>query len=244
MKLILTVIMFVSMSIFAAVLGLIYHAHKYGVPKEATPFKEMLENYGLNLLGDSLSGTMALVTLLVVVGTFAHQIEQSKQSVTEMREQNAVAKAVAKANYKFSLFDKRLSVFEALDGKLWLLTYTGDLLDDAYPDLLKATSAAKYLFSDDSAICNWAEQVSVVARQVRALELRIAHLDKKQEEGTFGEADQQLRQDLKDKVVAVKDELFEVYDWEKSQEMFLPYLKLEADLKFIGDNATDRKSTS
>lgn len=78
MKVILTIIMLVCAALVATMVGLIYDSLAYGIPEKATPLKTMLENYGLNLLGDSLAGIMALVTLLVVAGSFAHQIAQSE----------------------------------------------------------------------------------------------------------------------------------------------------------------------
>lgn len=92
------------------------------------PLKTTLDSYGLNLLGDTLSGVFAPATFLIVVITAYWQNRQTKQNIAEMantvklmkdqvdiaEEQLAIQWASTDANWKLSLFDKRMKIYMEL----------------------------------------------------------------------------------------------------------------------------------
>ncbi len=73
--------------------------------------KQFIEQNGLNLLGDSLSGILAPVTLVVIVATLIVQQMQMDATVKEMKQQNELSGKIANANYKLALFEKRLKAY-------------------------------------------------------------------------------------------------------------------------------------
>ncbi|UXS98931.1 hypothetical protein [Agrobacterium tumefaciens] len=230
MKVILNTIMVVCAGILLAMVGLVYHAYEYGVPDKASPLKELLENYGLNLLGDSLAGIMALVTLLVVAGTFAHQIEQSKQTVKEMKEQNAIAKAVARANYKLSLFDKRSNVYQELNEISMMVNASGTFEQDAHKRFVRAGLSAKNIFGGHKKIEEWVDHLLYLGKKVRTLHLMIESYEDRQVSGAFGEREQEKLQEYRQELAEKNMELVDVYDWDVMDGLFLPYIRLETDI--------------
>lgn len=96
--------------------------------QDPTPLKTTLENGGLNLLGDTLSGIFAPATFLIVVITAYLQNRQTKQNIAEMtntvklmsdqveiaERQTAIQWASTDANWKLSLFEKRMKIYMEL----------------------------------------------------------------------------------------------------------------------------------
>lgn len=149
MKVILNVIAGVCVGIAAASIGLIYLYRVMGVPTDPTPFKIFLENYGLNLLGDSLAGIMALVTLLVVIASLAFQMEAAKQTVKDMKAQNDLNAQIADANYKLALHEKRLAVYLKLKECFFDSLKTNKITPAIRVEILSAIEDAKFLFNKD-----------------------------------------------------------------------------------------------
>lgn len=243
MRVILNVIAGVCLSIAGAALALIYIANVVVVPQNETPFKKFLENYGLNLLGDSLAGVMALVTLLVVVASLALQMQTAKETVKEMKEQNDVAKAVARANYKFALFDKRMAVFTVFGEDLLGTGLTGSFNTDVYHRLLKASAEAESLFFSDTDISAWTKRMIGAARDIVVIQMRLRELQTRQDNGEFGEIDQTNLGRHRLALETAQNVFRTAYDWRNAKEYFLPYLRLDSDIVFVGDDRNSEKST-
>ncbi len=235
MKVILNVIALVSAAILGVVIGLILNAKLYGVPVDDTKFKKFIEAYGLNLLGDSLSGTMGLVTLLVVIASLALQMQSARETVKEMKDQNNVAKAVARANYKFALFDKRMAIFTEFGEDLLATGATGSFDRDIYHRLLKASMTAKNLFFSDSKISEWADNMITAARVIMIIDVRIRELEEKQSIGEFGEVDQNNLGKHRVALAKAQNDFRKAYNWTDARKFFLPYLQLDSEITFVDD---------
>lgn len=133
---------FAGGSVVGMLAGAIYAKARYDLPEGSTTMESFLEDHGLNLLGDTLAGFLGLATLLVVLFTYFAQKAQALQNLTEMKQQNAIAEATARANYALALFDKRLTVYDEFN-ELTMEVSTGQHQDNFQSRALRAVNAAK-----------------------------------------------------------------------------------------------------
>ncbi len=199
------------------------------------PLKAFIEQRGLNLLGDSLSGFFAPATFIIVFITVVLQSQQMRQSVRDMKHQNNIALAVAQANYKFALFDKRLAVYDELNELSMTVVTTGTLDWEAFNRLNKASHAARYIFSDNEQIIEWVDRIAVIGRYIRMEHDRVTYLEKMQDNGTFGQREQDQLTTSREMLQKYEQELSEVYTWEILDEMFMPYLELPSEIVVDGN---------
>lgn len=199
-----------------------------------TPLKQFIENSGYNLVGDAIAGFFAPITFMVVMTTLFLQQRQMDATLKEMDNQNKISLAVAKANYKFQLFDKRLAVYDELNEISMMVATTGTLDSQAFIRLNRASHAARHIFSDDDSIIDWVDQLGVIGRHIRIADERILYLENMQANKTFGENDQVKLLENRDWLAKSNQQLIELYNWDVMDEMFLPYLELPSDIVITG----------
>lgn len=199
--------------------------------------KAFIEDYGLNLLGDTLAGFLGLATLLVVLFTYFAQKAQAEQNLKEIKQQNVIAKATAKANYKFSLFDKRLHVYDEFN-ELIMQVVVGQMEEQFHSRALRAINAARNLFHGDGEISQWLAAVQISTQQHRTCQGEITRLTANQ--GTPNETHLDANKLLEEnnKLIQLYLNLSDYYDWNKLDLLLHPYLRLSSDIKLEADNET------
>ena len=224
MKVLLNVIMAVCLMVLGFVIALIFVTREYGVPKEATPFKNLLENYGLNLLGDSLAGIMALVTLLVVMASLAQQLQQSKQSVKDMKAQNNLNEQIANANLKLGLYDKRLSVYTSMREICQRLSINGTVHVEEARLVFTAVDAAKFIFPSD--VNTYLNEIGGMADEIVRLQFRMDSLNHQATLRALTAAEMTEHDTWNDRQSDVEDELFAALSYTRIDEVFGPHLTI------------------
>lgn len=218
------VLMVVSIFMACATLWLVYSFRTYGVPLVPTDLKTFVENNGLNLIGDALSGFMSLVTLLVVIASFAQQSAQAKQTVRDMKAQNDLSARIANANYKMSLHEKRLSVYLKMRECCLIMFQSKGVPSEIISKIFSSIEDSEFLFGSD--VADYVEELSRKAS---------AYMDAERTEEGFNEDRKGTSADsLETKQWReAQAEKRQIEDWfnreltpGKLRKLFLPYLKL------------------
>ncbi|XUY28536.1 hypothetical protein RMR21_015580 [Agrobacterium sp. rho-8.1] len=168
-----------SIMLACAALWMVYSFHVYGVPVEPTDLKNYVERTGLNLIGDGLAGFMALVTLLVVIASFAQQTAQAKQTIKDMKAQNDLNAQIANANYKVMMFDRRVELVSKLNKIADAIVQAGSMEPETRFMFLDAVEHARWIFDGD--LLDWLNDLSTKSHAAMALEFRVGRLSKKKQ---------------------------------------------------------------
>ncbi|UXT56674.1 hypothetical protein FY134_03040 [Agrobacterium fabrum] len=147
-----------------------------------------------------------------------------------------MAKAVASANYKFALFDKRLAIYDELDqivGQIVTATWG----DDLHSRIKKATLAAKSLFNDDKEIVLWVTKLDQSAQSYWETKLRIKKLDDEIAAGTAAKTAASEKLEEHKTLVTQYLHMAHVCDVHELELLFNRYLTLESVLRFETENS-------
>lgn len=198
------------------------------LPSDDTYFKLFLENNGLNLLGDALSGFFAPITFLVVVFTLFIQHKQTKETVKEMRDQNALSKTIANANYRLALHEKRLSVYVRLQQCASQLISQGTIDDAARREIHQATEDAKFVFGDD--VMDYTDRLMVRSFEIMRREFKRQRLSQKIDRGVATEEDTTAWNQVIDEIHSLENWFLENLTYGRLDEVFSPTLKLPENI--------------
>lgn len=163
--------------------------------------KTFLEEYGLNLLGDTIAGFLSLATFVVVVITYFAQRAMAKQTIAEMKDQNRLSGRIANANYQLALFDKRLKAYHHfVEAKNRLITD-----ESKNPAIVQALENAlrEAEFVYDESMTKQLLGLANDATTLGLISLRIEHLhERKDKELQWSEADEdRLREAYEDYMI-------------------------------------------
>ncbi|MDQ1183151.1 hypothetical protein [Agrobacterium larrymoorei] len=206
MRLIRSIIMLASLALACATLWLAYTFHTYGVPPNPTDLKEFVDRHGLNLIGDALAGFLSLVTLLVVIASFAQQSAQAKQTVKDMKAQNDLNAQIANANYKVMMFDRRLELVSKLNRISGAIMQAGAMEPQTRYMFIDAVEHARWIF--DGLLLEWLVDLSSKSHSAMSLEFKIGRLAKrKQEGGRWSEEEETNYSDMLDEQGKIMEEI-------------------------------------
>ncbi len=133
--------------------------------------KALIEDYGLNLLGDTVAGFLGAATLIVVIFTYLAQRTQSKQTVKDIETQNNLTAAIANANLTMGLYEKRLAVYTAMREVNQKVANNGTVLIDEVRDIFNAVDAAKFIYPQS--VTSYLEEVGVKADEILRLQFKV-----------------------------------------------------------------------
>ncbi|MBN7809090.1 hypothetical protein JZX86_27610 [Agrobacterium rosae] len=187
-----------------------------------------MENIGLNLIGDSLAGFMALVTLLVVAGSFAHQIEQSKQAVRDMRKQNELNASIANANLKLGLYEKRLAVYTTMREINQRVAINGTVHVDEARDIFNAVDAAKFIYPTE--VNTYLNQMGTIADEIIRLQFRIDRQQRKMNLATLTQEELAELDVWYTRQSDLEDELFARGSFVRIDQVFTPHLTVPHEI--------------
>lgn len=131
--------------------------------QDPTPLRTTLDNYGLNLLGDTLSGIFAPLTFMIVIITAFLQNKQTNQNIAEMTntvnvmrdqvfiadQQTAIQWASTDANWKLNLFDKRMKIYMELKAICDEMGNVGNIDYDLLKRLELVGNEIRFVFGPD-----------------------------------------------------------------------------------------------
>ena len=223
--------------IYTAIIGVLTYQFEVDLLTKISGMK-------LNEVGDLLAGVFApLAFLWLFVATMiqSEELKLQRQEIEENRKvmnkqaaaadaQAAIAIATARANYKFSMHDKRTSVYAELDELILVLNNEGRFVKDE--DLARFNRAmrnAHYLFGKD--VNDWLMHVSQLSREARKRRSRFVRWEMKHGSTGLTDAQEDEAENLLNQAISAEGMLLDEFDWEKLDTMFNPYMTLPAEIE-------------
>lgn len=197
--------------------------------------KQFLEEYGLNLLGDTIAGFLGLATFIVVVITYFAQKAMAKQTIRQMEVQNRLSVDIANANYKMSLFDKRRKAYEHfIDARTSYVVGGGKDLNVIHA-LKNALSEAKFVYDQDMnyRLLELANQAGALHMMARAQEVKT----EKNSKGQLTAAEQEQFEKDFELFDQISQKMFKDLFDQDLMEMFYKRLKLLEEIGVINETA-------
>lgn len=198
--------------------------------------KSFLEDYGLNLLGDTIAGFLGLATFAVVVITYFAQRALAKQTIDEMKQQNRLNAEIANANYQMALFDKRRKAFEHfIDARMRYIANSGKDLG-VIEALENALSEAKFVYDQDMNyyLLGLSQSASTLHMMATRHEARRKDFDF----GMLSASEQEKFEEEFEQFDKASKRMFQELFDQKIMEMFYKRLKLPEEIAAFDKTAT------
>lgn len=212
--------------------GAIFVKVHYDFPKGPTAMKQFLEEYGLNLLGDTIAGFLGLATFIVVVITYVAQRAQAKQTIKDIRTQNDLTASIANANLKLGLYEKRLSVYTAMREINQKVAENGTVGIDEVRDIFNAVDAAKFIYPQS--VITYLEQVGSMADEILRLHFRISSRQRKMQLTTLTQQESDELDAWHDRQSDLEAELAPMTSFTRIDQQMGPHLTVPHEIVVNG----------
>lgn len=200
------------------------------------------ENTGLNNLGDFLAGVFAFpafVLLAAAVVTQRQELRESREQFKNNQEvidaqlkqidkQNDLAQRAAKANYKLSIYDKRISVYVTLKNITARIIAAGTIDEETRDLIYEATESAHFVFGDD--VGEYVNNLKDKSNELYVANFTFDYLERKRQKVGLN-ADGEIKMDeVIDKMQELDKWFMENMTYEILEERFTSSLKLPDDI--------------
>ncbi|WP_233136180.1 hypothetical protein [Agrobacterium vaccinii] len=209
---------------------------------------DVVSRNNLNLLGDSVGGLTAPFALIWLIAAVIMQrqelnltkIELEKtaiamnEQVNSSKMQLSASIASAKANYKFSLFYKRLALYVEFEE---LVSIFGDVehitSDNETRRFMRAIRSSKFMFGDD--VKNWLNEIKGLFQEARKKQNRVKRYEskKKNKGGRFTELEKDELELLKHHSSVAESAFLDGFDFQELDRLFEPYVTLPDDINIV-----------
>ncbi|POO56267.1 hypothetical protein [Agrobacterium rosae] len=215
---------FVVSLVSGMLIGAVYVKAEYDLPKGQTPMKAFIEDYGLNLLGDTLAGLLGLATFLVVLFTYVAQKALAKRTIEQMEQQNQLSGKIANANYMLALHDKRLKAYHHfIDARNKFL-----INDSRDPEIIKAfgNAVAEAEFVYDVSVNKRLRGLADDASTLHMIALRLERLQIEKDNNQWSNHKETEQQQAYADFADLSGNIFDVLRSQQMREAFDKHLML------------------